>query len=127
MRRLCACAAALLVLLGLSLFHMHCLSLLTGQLTGLLQEAQTCVLYEDWDAALDKTEAAMEIWVSKGAYLHLVLQHRDTDEVLLGFHEVRQFLYTQEVGGEYAAANARLITQIDLLREMEEPSLKNIL
>ena len=32
-----------------------------------------------------------------------------------------------EEGGEYSAANARLVSQIELLYEMEEFSLKNLL
>lgn len=127
MRRLCASAVVLAALFGLSLFSSHHLSALTGQLNGLLREAEVCVLYEDWDAAADKTDAALDLWSDKETYLHLVLQHEDTDQILLGFYEVRQLLSTQEAGGEYFAANAQLMTRIELLSEMEQLNLKNLL
>lgn len=127
MRRLCASAAVLTALFGISLLNSHCLSMLTGQLNELLREAETCVLYEDWDAAADKTEAALDLWSSRETYLHMTLQHEDTDQILLGFYEVRQLLSTQEAGGEYFAANAQLITRIELLSEMEQLNLKNLL
>ena len=127
MRRLCASAAVLAALFGLSLFSSHQLSAFTGQLNDLLREAEVCVLYEDWDAAADKTEAALNLWSGRDTYLHTVLQHADTDQILLGFHEVRQLLSTQEAGGEYFAANAQLMTRIELLSEMEQLNLKNLL
>lgn len=127
MRRLFVSAAVLAALFGLSLFSSHRLSALTEQLNALLREAEICVLYEDWDAAADKTEAALDLWLKQETYLHTTLQHKDTDQILLNFHEVRQLLSTQEAGGEYFAANAQLITRIELLSEMEQLNLKNLL
>ena len=72
------------------------------------------------------TDAALERWEEEETYLHMVLQHADTDEILLEFCEVRQLLSHREDGGEYSAANERLITQIWLLSEMEQFSLKNL-
>ena len=127
MRRLSISLAVLLALFSLTLFNSFYLDHYTLELTKLLNEAEVCVTLDDWDAAADKTEAALDHWSSHETYLHMVLQHRDTDEVLLSFQEVRQLIAHQEHGGEYSAANARLITQIELLSEMEDLNLKNIL
>lgn len=127
MRRLWISLTALVLLFLLTLCNSYYLDKYTQKLTQLLTEAETCAVLGDWDAAADKTEAALDHWYSRETYLHMVLQHRDTDEVLLSFHEVRQLIAHQEDGGEYSAANARLITQIELLGEMEELNLKNIL
>lgn len=127
MHRLWICIAALLTLFGLTLCNSWYLNRYTEDLTRLLAEAEVCVCQGDWDAAADKTEAALELWRSRDPYLHMVLQHRDTDEVLLSFQEVLQWIEHQENGGEYSAANSRLITQIGLLSEMERLDLKNIL
>ena len=127
MRRLFAAIAVLFALFGLTLFNSYYLKQYTEDLNQFLTEAEACAAIGDWDAAADKTEGALDLWFSRETYLHMVLQHRDTDEVLLGFQEVRQLINYQEDGGEYAAANARLITQIGLLCEMEELNLKNIL
>lgn len=127
MRRLSISLVVLLALFSLTLFNSFYLDHYTLELTKLLNEAEVCVTLDDWDAAADKTEAALDHWSSHETYLHMMLQHRDTDEVLLSFQEVRQLIAHQEHGGEYSAANARLITQIELLSEMEDLNLKNIL
>lgn len=127
MHRFWICVATLLFLFGITLCNSWYLDGYTKDLTRLLAEAELCVCDGDWDAAADKTEAALDHWRSRDAYLHMVLQHRDTDEVLLSFHEVLQLIDHQEDGGEYSAANARLITQISLLSEMECLNLKNVL
>ena len=127
MRRLWISLAALSALFCLTLCNSYYLKNYTQGLSQLLTEAEICVTLDDWDAAADKTEAALDRWKSRETCLHMILQHRDTDEVLLSFQEVRQLIAHQEHGGEYSAANARLITQIGLLSEMEELNLKNIL
>ena len=127
MRRLWISLAALSALFCLTLCNSYYLKNYTQGLSQLLTEAEICVTLDDWDAAADKTAAALDRWKSRETCLHMILQHRDTDEVLLSFQEVRQLIAHQEHGGEYSAANARLITQIGLLSEMEELNLKNIL
>lgn len=127
MRRLWISVTILIVLFCLTMYNSHYLDSYTKELTTLLKQAEICVADGDWDAAADKTEAALEQWNSRETYLHMILQHRDTDEVLLSFQEVRQLITHQEHGGEYSAANARLIAQIKLLSEMDALNLKNIL
>ena len=45
---------------------------------------------------------------------------------MLTFREVQEYLTLQEMD-QYTAANARLITQLRLLAETEQLSLKNVL
>lgn len=127
MRRFWISLSILAVLLCAALYNTHYLHNYTQELTTLLTQAEACVVEGDWDAASDKTEAALDRWKSRENYLHMVLRHADTDAILLDFQEVRQFIDHQEDGGEYSAANARLITRIGLLYEMEQFNLKNLL
>lgn len=127
MRRLWISLAALAALFCLTLLNTHYLGTYTEELITLLRQAEASTADGDWDAAADKTEAALDRWNSRETYLHMVLQHRDTDEVLLSFQEVQRLIACQEDGGEYSAANARLITQIGLLYEMEQLSWKNLI
>lgn len=127
MRRLTLSLLVLAGLVGLTLYNSHYLNDYTKELTILLKQAEAAAADGDWDAAADKTEAALDRWRCKESYLHTVLQHRDTDNVLLAFHEVRQLIAHQEDGGEYSAANAKLIAQIELLYEMEQLNWKNLL
>lgn len=127
MGRLWISAALLTALLGLTMYNTHYLGTYTDELITLLHQAELCTADGDWDAAADKTEAALDRWNSRETYLHMVLQHRNTDEVLLSFQEVQRLIAGQEDGAEYSAANARLITQIGLLHEMEQLNWKNLL
>lgn len=127
MRRLWLSVGILIVLFCLTLYNTHYLDSYTKEMTALLKQAEICAADGDWDAAADKTEAALDRWRGHETYLHMVLQHRDTDEVLLSFQEVQQLICHQEDGGEYSAANARLITQIGLLYEMEQLNWKNLI
>ena len=72
------------------------------------------------------TEQSLHTWRERDVYLHVLLRHADTDQIYAGFQEVLALLESGEYG-EYAAANARLITQIDLLSEAEQLNLKNIM
>ena len=65
-------------------------------------------------------------WLSHDAYLHVLLRHSETDEIYIDFREVAEFIQCEEAG-EYSAANARLIAQLELLSEAEQLTLKNIL
>ena len=60
-------------------------------------------------------------------YLHIVVaRHSDADErVSSGFRAVEEYLALEETD-QYTAANAELMTQLELLAEMEQPSLVNI-
>ena len=53
------------------------------------------------------------------------MRHSDTDQILCSFRALEQYL-TLEEPDQYTAANAELITQLELLAEMEQPSLVNI-
>ena len=127
MRRLWISLAVLAGLFCATLYNTYCLHSFTQELTVLLTQAEACAADGDWDAACDKTEAALDRWNSPETYLHMIMHHQDTDEILLDFQEVRQLIDHQEDGGEYAAANARLIARIGLLYEMEQLNLKNLL
>lgn len=127
MNRFWLSLSALLLLFGFALYNGYCLDRYTDDLIRLLTEAEVCAADGDWDAAYDKTEAALDRWFSRETYLHMVLQHSDTDAILLSFQEVRQLLAHPNTGDEYAAANARLITQLRLLSEMEQLNWKNVM
>lgn len=126
MKRLWIALALMGVLLGGTLAHTISLQGFTGGLTGALEEAQTLAQADDWDRARTLTEQSLQTWRERDVYLHVLLRHADTDQIYAGFQEVLALLESGEYG-EYAAANARLITQIGLLSEAEQLNLKNIM
>lgn len=127
MRRLIFSIFTLFILFFGAFYNTAHLHRVTDQMASVLQEAESNVSKGDWNSAITKTQYALDIWTQWEPYLYVILQHKDTDEILLSFYEVKQLLLAQENGGEYFAANARLIAQIKLLHEMEVLSLKNLL
>lgn len=126
MKRIIAAASILLLVFAATLCHSFYISSLTRELTSILEAAEVNAEKNDWAAAETLTQTARERWDSADAYLHILLRHSETDAIYTGFREVYEFIQCQE-GGEYSAANARLIAQLELLSEAEQLTLKNIL
>ena len=110
----------------LSLWHVSALRGLTEDLGEQLRRAEELAESGDWDRAEEITKAASEQWNGRAFYLHVTLDHKTADDIAVGFAETLEFLAWQETG-EYSAANARLMTQISLLYEAEQFTLKNVL
>ena len=106
MRRLYVSAALIALLAALSGLHIWHLNDLTGQLTAMLTQAQELAEQEDWEKEWDE----------------------DIDAILISLDETLAFLEgAEKQTAEYAASNARLITQLGLLVEAELPTITNLL
>ena len=117
--------ALLAVLCGAHTFY---LSRFTDELTGLLIQAQEQMEHGDWEGATQLTRQAKEQWTDNEGYLHVTLRHTDVDAILVSFDEALAFLQGSEhQPAEYAAVNARLLTQLALLLEAELPTITNLL
>ena len=128
MKRIGIALTILLLLAGFSGWHVLSLSNFTKELTDLLVQAEHQVSRENWAGAETLTRQALVTWQSRDFYLHATMRHEDTDTILAGFHQVLAYLEGKEhQPSEYAAANAQLITAIELLAEAEIPTPKNIL
>ena len=128
MKRLYVSIGLIVLLAALSGLHIWHLNSVTGQLTALLTQAQEQVKREDWDQAARLTRQAKDCWMEHESYLHLTLRHTDTDAILISMDEALAFLEGGEKQpAEYAAVNARLLTQLGLLVEAELPTLTNLL
>lgn len=128
MKRLYLSLGLIALLCVLCTAHVIHLSRFTSELTSLLSQAQEQVEREDWDAAARLTRQAKQRWADHEGYLHTTLRHTDIDAILVSFDEALAFLNGGEhQPAEYAAVNARLITQLELLIEAELPTLTNLL
>lgn len=126
MKRIVIAAAILLFTFAATLGHSFYIASFTKDLTALLEAAEIQAENEDWETAGILTQNAQDQWTDSDAYLHILLRHNDTDSVYTGFREVAEFIQCEE-SGEYSAANARLIAELELLSEAEQLTLKNIL
>ena len=124
MKRLWFAVALLAVVFTATLLNSFYLKDFSTDLMDMLTQAEVKAEEGDWAAAEALTGAAMEKWQGKEMYLYTLLRHADTDLVYTGFREVNEFISCKE-GGEYSAANARLIAQLELLYGMEQFTLKN--
>ena len=128
MKRLYVSLGLIALLAVLCGAHTVYLNRFTDELTGLLTQAQEQVERGDWEAATRLTGQAREQWVGNEGYLHITLRHADIDAILVSFDEALAFLQGSEhQPAEYAAVNAKLLTQLSLLLEEELPTLTNIL
>lgn len=126
MKRVIIASSILLLTFLATWGHSFYVSAFTEELTALLETAEVQAEQEDWAAAQKFTEEAKDKWEARELYLHILLRHSETDSVYTGFREVTEFIQCQE-GGEYSAANARLIAELELLAEAEQLTIKNIL
>ena len=92
---------------------------------GQLEQAQELADRGDWEGAARLSRESFGLWQAHDAYLHVMMRHSDTDQILRGFRALDQYLALEE-SDQYTAANAELICQLELLSEMEQPSLVNI-
>ena len=113
-------------LLTLSLYCSHSIHQLSDTCMLQLTCAQQMAEQGDWEQARRMTRKTNQTWQAHSLPLYSLLQHEDADEVLLSFCAVEEYLKLEEMD-EYAAANASLIKQLELLAEVQKPSLTNVL
>ena len=126
MKRLWIAAALLLFLLGASLANARYAQNVTDGMRERLRQAQALAEQEDWNRAEALTRQAYEDWQGHHFYFHTTMRHSDTDQVLRDFRSVLEYLQLQEPD-QYNAANADLMAQLELLAEMEQPTVVNVL
>ena len=125
MRRLFAACGLLLAILAGCLCNSWYMGRFTAGLVRSLGQAQQAARAGDWTRAGETTLQAYEGWESHRLYLHVVARHGDADQILRTFRSVLQYLDIREMD-QYAAANADLMVQLELLSEMEQASLGNV-
>ena len=126
MKRFWISVGLLLAMLAGSLGNAWYARELTEKMGEQLRLAQELAERERWEQALELTQEVYSRWQSLHFYLHATMRHSDTDQILRSFRTVLEYLRLREPD-QYNAANADLITQLELLAEMEQPTLVNVL
>lgn len=127
MKRVWIAGAVLVLLCAAALWNGLSLGRFTDSLVSSLEQAQAMAEKDNWEEAARITENTERHFRERAFYLHVTLRHNDIDAVETTFREVEQLLAHRERLGEYAAANARLTAQLELIAESEHFSLRNIL
>lgn len=126
MKRLWISVVILLTMLVSTLGNSWYLNNLISDFEQKLTAAHELSAHDNWDTSRQITEQVVEHWQEHDFYLHVMLPHRDIDDIHLTFREVQEYLKLEETD-QYNAANAKLIAQLGLLAEMERLNWKNIL
>lgn len=126
MKRLWISLGVLVLLFAISLGHSAYLKATVTQMTDRLEAAQELAQNEEWEGATTLTQEAHQLWIEQDNYLHAFLRHSDTDEITESYQGMEELLACQDFS-QYAAANARLLSQLYLLWEAEALSVKNVL
>ena len=91
-----------------------------------LDDLQDTAQAEDWPAVHDSLAALHESWDKHTAYFHIVLQHDELNEVESLLARADSFAFEQDEA-ELRACIAELKSQMLVLSEMQEISIRNIL
>ncbi len=126
MKRLWISVVILLTMLVSTLGNSWYLNNLISGFEQKLTAAHELSARNNWDTARKITQQVLDHWQEHDFYFHVMLPHRDIDDIHLTFCEIQEYLKLEETD-QYNAANAKLIAQLDLLAEMERLNLKNIL
>lgn len=116
----------LVLLFALSLWNSASMDRVTGQLCDTLSQCSALGKAEKWDGASEVLQQTYQDWTRHQVYLHIVLEHSAVDGAEAMFHRAMAFAVTEEPS-EFCAEIAGLISQLSLLAEMEQLSIKNIL
>lgn len=126
MKRAWIAGGVLALLLAFSWANAWYIGSFSDTLSDMLAQAEDAAEAGDWETAEALTLDAQDRWTRSSGYLYTVLRHSDTDQVDIKFQAVLEWIECEE-DGEYSSANAELMTQLSLVAEMEQLTIKNLL
>ena len=91
-----------------------------------LDQLQNTAQAEDWDSVRADLAAFHQGWDRHATYFHIILQHDELNEVESLLARADSFALEQDEG-EFRECVAELQSQLRVLSEMQEISIRNIL
>ena len=116
----------LVLILSLSLLNARLMERSTDEWCDMLTQAQEAAAQDDWTKAGQILSDIHNAWDEKQSYFHIVSVHAELDEAEALLAKSLSFALDQD-DAEFRANTAELITQLRLLSEIQEVSIKNIL
>ena len=118
--------AILALILALSLYNTETMDRYVTAWCEELDAAQTAADGGDWAEAEHRIRSVHDVWEEKQSYLHIVSVHAELDEAEALLAKSLSYAHERD-DAEFRANTAELITQLRLLSEIQEVSIKNIL
>ena len=98
----------------------------TARWSDTLRQADTLAAQERWEEAENAIQQAYDDWNSRQTFLHIVMEHEELDEAESLFAAAFAACSLRDAP-DFQATLAQLISQMSLLAETQQVSIKNIL
>lgn len=118
--------ALLVLILTFSLWSSSSISADTRRWRQQLDQADTLAQQENWPAAAEVLSGSYRDWTARQGKLHILLRHDAINDAEAMYLRAMAFAATEEPR-EFRAELADLRSQLRLLAELEQLSLKNVL
>lgn len=116
----------LAVILGFSLWSGRYVEQRTEQWNSLLEQVDQAGRQEDWAAARDQMEGVYRDWQSSQTFFHIIMDHDELDDAEDLFAGAFA-MCREEDDADFHQLLSQLRTQLNLLSETQQASIKNIL
>ena len=126
MKRFWAAISVLSLLLAACTVSAVLVSHIARETISLLEEAANFAKEHNYTAALSQCQKAEERWKSRAGLHGALLRHSEADRVESGLAKLVSYARTQD-HDEFLALCAEIIHDIEHVRDMELPLLRNIL
>ena len=126
MRLFLICFLILAFLLFICVFSTVTVTDITDQTTFLLQEAMELYRSENYMQGYSKILTAQRTWNSQNKTLGILLYHSVIDEISADLAKLNAYAL-EEDWEEMFSAFAGLLSRLNQLRDMEHPTVKNVL
>ena len=117
---------AIAVILAFSLWAGSYVSARTGAWASQLSAADDSAQQERWEEAENAIQQGYDDWNSRQTFLHIVMEHEELDEAESLFAAAFAACSLRDAP-DFQATLAQLISQMSLLAETQQVSIKNIL
>ena len=118
--------AVLVLLLALCLWNGHLLTQRCEEWTAQLQVIDDLAQHDQWDTAQAQLEQLYADWQQAQTWLHITVEH-DVPGEAEGLFRRALVLAEEEDSVEFRAVLAELLSQLQLLCEMEQVRVENVL
>lgn len=126
MKRTWFAGALLLALLAAGIIISHSIGTCTSNVIEMIGQAESCAKRNDFSSAESACVLASEEWAKQQFLLAAFLRHDEPDQVETCLAQLCSYAQTED-NDEFLAMCAEVRKQLLHIREMELPTLRNIL
>ncbi len=126
MKHLIPAVAMLLAVTVFCCINTVCMGRIVDNTSNMITDALELAETGKWNEAQELCSQASEYWTGKNVYLGTVLNHNVADKISESIPSLTRLAKWQETA-EFTAQAAEMLVYLEHLKEMERPSLSNIL